>query len=73
MKPAESASSSTPLDSEVPPFEKTQAYTTLHTEGNGDVLLQTAQVTIFNPMKLVAHLILDSGSHKSPLSVFKGP
>ena len=57
------------LNPEAPPFENMHTYTTLYTEGNGDVLLHTAQATIFNPeqpgKQVVAQLILDSGSHRS--------
>ena len=65
----ETNSSAPALNPEAPPFENAHAYTTLYTEGNGEVLLQTAQATIFNPeqpgKQVVAQLILDSGSHRS--------
>ena len=57
------------LNPEAPPFDNTHTYNTLYTERNGNVLLQTAQATIFNPeqpgKQVVAQLILDSGSHRS--------
>ena len=54
------------LNPQAPPFENTHTYATL--SSNREVLLQTAQAVIFNPLnssrQIVAQFILDNGSHR---------